>query len=101
MNKMEEIELEKLIDYISDLAYLKLEDKEKEELKIQLKRIISYVSKIKELDLSGVEPLSYVIEEFGTQPLRQDKPSSFKEREKILQQAPEYKGNYFVVPKVI
>src|SRR5262249_41175231 len=52
---------EKDVDYVARLAMLEVSDDEKKELAEQLSRIVEYVDKLNELDLSGIAPTPQVV----------------------------------------
>jgi aspartyl-tRNA(Asn)/glutamyl-tRNA(Gln) amidotransferase subunit C len=89
--------------YVAGLAHLELSDAEVEKFREQLDGILSYIDKLKELDVSGVEPMAQILEARAAPDatLRQDVVRSSDVASAILEQAPEAKAPYFRVPKVI
>ncbi len=87
------------VQYVANLARLKLTDKELESLASQLDSILTYMNKLNEMDTEGVEPLSHVL------PLknvyREDKIRLSLPVEEVLQNAPQSENKFFKVPKVI
>lgn len=49
------------VEYVAKLAMLEVADDEKKELAEQLSRIVEYVEKLNQLDLSGIEPTAQVV----------------------------------------
>jgi aspartyl-tRNA(Asn)/glutamyl-tRNA(Gln) amidotransferase subunit C len=49
------------VEYVAKLAMLEVADDEKKELAEQLSRIVEYVEKLNELDLSTIEPTAQVM----------------------------------------
>ena len=49
------------VEYVAELAMLDIADHEKTTLAEQLSRIVEYVEKINQLDLSGIEPTPQVV----------------------------------------
>src|SRR2546425_7096596 len=49
------------VEYVAKLAMLEVAEDEKKELAEQLSRIVEYVEKLNELDLSGIEPTAQVV----------------------------------------
>jgi len=49
------------VEYVAKLAMLDVADDEKKELAKQLSRIVEYVEKLNELDLSGIEPTPQIM----------------------------------------
>lgn len=88
---------------VAELAHLELSDAEVESLRAQLDSILSYIDKLKKLDVSGIEPMAQVLQASANPDaaLRDDavRPSSVVAQ--ILEQAPESKKPYFRVPRVI
>ena len=51
-----------LIEKLAHLSRLELKEAEKEEMKIELQKMIGFIDKLNELDTSGVEPLLHMSE---------------------------------------
>ena len=87
------------VEYVARLARLKLSDKEKEQFTSQLKSIVEYVEKLKELDTEKVKPTAHVL------PLknvtRRDEARSSIDRDTILKLAPKSGDGFVKVPQVI
>lgn len=88
------------IEYVSKLARIDLTDEQQKKFARQLADILSYVEKLKELDISSVEPMSHVL------PLknifRQDKVRPSLPLKKVLESAPSVGGDgFFSVPRII
>jgi aspartyl/glutamyl-tRNA(Asn/Gln) amidotransferase C subunit len=49
------------VEYVGKLAMLEIGDDEKKELAEQLSRIVEYVEKLNELDVSGIDPTPQVV----------------------------------------
>jgi aspartyl-tRNA(Asn)/glutamyl-tRNA(Gln) amidotransferase subunit C len=90
---------DKLIENLSNLARLRFDTAEKEEIKIDLQRMITFVEKLNELDTTGVEPLIHMSETMNV--LREDILRGSVSRDEALKNAPSTDGTYFRVPKVI
>jgi aspartyl-tRNA(Asn)/glutamyl-tRNA(Gln) amidotransferase subunit C len=88
-----------LIDSLADLACLEFSAEEKEGIKKDLEKMISFVEKLNEIDTSGVEPLLYMGNDINV--LREDKVEDEMERKEAMANAPVSDGLYFKVPKVI
>jgi len=89
----------KEVEHIARLARLDLTEEEKKLFTEQLAEIVSYVEKLKELDIEGIEPTSHV--EKLTTRLRQDKLKDSLSREDALSNAPESESGQFRVPLVV
>jgi aspartyl-tRNA(Asn)/glutamyl-tRNA(Gln) amidotransferase subunit C len=90
---------DQLIDHLAALSRLKFNKEEKEELKIDLQKMISFVEKLQELDTTGIEPLTHM--GASENALREDEVGSMISRQKALLNAPVKDDNFFKVPKVI
>jgi aspartyl-tRNA(Asn)/glutamyl-tRNA(Gln) amidotransferase subunit C len=90
---------DELIENLSNLSRLHFDDAEKEEIKKDLQRMITFVEKLNELDTEGVEPLIHMSETMNF--LREDILQGSIGREEALKNAPSTDGIYFKVPKVI
>lgn len=88
-----------LIGNLSRLARLEFSAAEKEGIRKDLDRMISFVEKLRELDTTGIEPLLHMSPEVNV--LREDIPQGSVSRKEALANAPATDGTYFKVPKVI
>ena len=88
-----------LVDKLAHLARLKFDASEKEEIKTDLQKMIAFIDKLNELDLSDVEPLLHMSDEVNV--LREDEVKGSISREEALKNAPMHDDNFFKVPKVI
>ena len=95
---------------VAELAHLELSPDEIEIYRGQLDEILTYIDKLKELDIANVEPMAQVL--FSPQPggggassahpeWREDVPLPCQTADAILSQAPEALKPFFRVPKVI
>ena len=91
------------VEYVAGLARLEFTNAEKDKLTLQLNKILEYMEKLNELDTTGVEPLSHVIEasSVGGGMLREDKVAPSYPVEDMLANAPDRRDTFFRVPKVI
>ncbi|HVK97238.1 MAG TPA: Asp-tRNA(Asn)/Glu-tRNA(Gln) amidotransferase subunit GatC [Flavisolibacter sp.] len=88
-----------LINKLSNLAMLQFDDKEREEIKKDLEKMIGFVDKLKELDTTDVEPLLHMSNEVNV--LRDDVPGDMLSQEDAMKNAPVHDGKFFKVPKAI
>lgn len=88
-----------LVDKLAHLARLSFDGQEKEGIKQDLQKMITFVEKLNELDLENVEPLIHMSPEVNV--LRNDAVSGSVSREEALKNAPKTDGEFFLVPKVI
>lgn len=85
------------IEYVGILAKLELSEKEKEQAKSDMGRMLDYIDKLGELDTAGVEPMSHV---FPVQNVfREDVVTNEDTREQLMMNAPEQKDGMFMVPR--
>ena len=90
---------DELVNNIAKLARLEFKEEEKEEIKIDLQKMISFIEKLNELDTTGVEPLLHMGENVNA--LREDEVKGSITREEAFLNAPNHDGQFFKVPKVI
>jgi aspartyl-tRNA(Asn)/glutamyl-tRNA(Gln) amidotransferase subunit C len=88
-----------LVDKLAHLARLSFDGQEKEGIKQDLQKMITFVEKLNELDLENVEPLIHMSPEVNV--LRNDEIRGSVSREEALKNAPKSDGEFFLVPKVI
>jgi aspartyl-tRNA(Asn)/glutamyl-tRNA(Gln) amidotransferase subunit C len=88
-----------LVENLCKLACLEFDEAGKQEIKMDLQKMIGFVEKLNELDLRGVEPLLYMGEE--TNVLREDIPEKPLDRADALKNAPKADEQYFKVPRVV
>jgi len=88
-----------LVDKLAQLARLKFDAAEKEEIKNDLQKMIAFVEKLNELDTMSVEPLLHMTDEINV--LREDEIKGSISREEALKNAPLHDDQFFKVPKVI
>ena len=89
----------KEVEYVALLARLEVTDKETEKFTAQLNDILGYIDKLNEIDTTGVEPMTHAIA--VTNAFREDKIVDSIGTEKSLANAPDARGEFFRVPKVI
>lgn len=82
--------------HVARLARLQLSDDEVERMAGELSSILGHIERISELDLTGVEPTSHVVEVANA--LRADEPRPSLDREVVLAAAPARTEDGFLVP---
>jgi aspartyl-tRNA(Asn)/glutamyl-tRNA(Gln) amidotransferase subunit C len=87
------------IDHIAKLARIELTEKERGLFSQQVGDIIKYIDKLNELDTSTVEPTAHVLPMKNI--FRDDKLTPSLPKEKVLQNAPSRKDDFYRVPKII
>lgn len=90
------------VRYVAGLANLALTDQEVHRFAHDLNEILNHIDTLKELDTSGVEPMSQVLfEGQETTTLRDDIERPTLGTTSALANAPVSGSGYFKVPKVI
>jgi aspartyl-tRNA(Asn)/glutamyl-tRNA(Gln) amidotransferase subunit C len=86
------------VKHIAKLARLSLSEKEIERMQKDLAKILDYVEKLKEVDVSKTKPFSMKLENV----FRKDEAKSkdFPEIKNLIEMAPERKENYIKVKSV-
>lgn len=87
------------VEYVAKLARLEVAEQEKEKFTAQLNDILLYIDKLNELDTTGVAPMSHAIA--VTNAFREDKVQESLGTQTALLNAPDARGEFFRVPKVI
>ena len=87
------------VRHIAKLARLAMSDAEVEALVPELNNILGWVEQLGEVNTSGVEPLTAVIDQKLR--LRDDVVDDGGIRDAVLANAPEAQHGFFAVPKVI
>ncbi len=90
---------EELIDHIAHLAKLSFEGEQKEAIRRDLDRMITFVDKLSELDTTAVEPLIFMSNEVNR--LRDDEVHQEISHQEALRNAPQKDSDYFRIPKVL
>ncbi len=88
-----------MVKNLADLSRLAFNEKESEEIKKDLQRMITFVEKLKEVDTTNVEPLLDMTEAMNV--YRDDIVQGCMAKSEALQNAPLADDNYIKVPKVI
>ncbi len=89
------------VKHIAELARIELTDQEKEKFSKELSSILDYVGQLNEVDAKNIEAIKQIT---GLENVaRNDEPRIRNQelRKKILKQAPDRKGDYFKVPKIL
>ncbi len=90
---------DELIDNIAQLARLKFEAHEKEDIKLDLQKMITFIEKLNELDTNGVEPLLHMSDNVNV--FREDEVTGSVTTNEALSNVPHHDRQFFKVPKVI
>jgi aspartyl-tRNA(Asn)/glutamyl-tRNA(Gln) amidotransferase subunit C len=92
-----EIDLD--VGYVARLARLNLSGEETRLFQKQLSDVLHYAGKLKEIDVSGIEPTAHAVAVFNV--FREDEPRPCFTAEEALANAPRKANNLFIVPKVV
>lgn len=84
---------------VAHLARLNIKPEEEDKLLKDMGEILNWVDQLREVDTTGVEPLTHMTEERNV--LREDVPKQPIDRDEALKNAPSTDGKYFKVPKVL
>jgi aspartyl-tRNA(Asn)/glutamyl-tRNA(Gln) amidotransferase subunit C len=87
------------IAYVAHLARLELTPEQQEKLSGQLGNILAYIEKLKEVDVSGVEPTAHPFPLVNV--TRPDSVRPSLSQEEALRNAPAHANGVFIVPKIL
>jgi len=87
------------IKYVAHLARLALSTEEEQKFEAQLGDVLGYIEKLKEVDVSGVEPTAHAVPLANITRLDEVKPSL--SQEDALRNAPAKANGLFLVPKIV
>jgi aspartyl-tRNA(Asn)/glutamyl-tRNA(Gln) amidotransferase subunit C len=87
------------IKYVAHLARLHLTADEEKKLGAQLGGILGYIEKLKELDVTGVEPTAHAVPMVNVTRADEIRPSL--PQDEALRNAPAKANGLFIVPKIV
>ena len=87
------------VKYVAHLARISLSRDEEQKLSAQLGNILGYIEKLKEADVSGVEPTAHAFPLVNVTRTDEVRPSI--SNEDALRNAPAKAGGLFIVPKIV
>ena len=87
------------VDYVAHLARLELTPEEKKKIGAQLGSVLEYIEKLKEVDVSGVEPTAHAFPLVNV--TRPDEVRPSLTNEEALRNAPAQANGLFMVPKIV
>jgi aspartyl-tRNA(Asn)/glutamyl-tRNA(Gln) amidotransferase subunit C len=87
------------VKYVAHLARLALTPDEEKQLGTQLGSILGYIEKLRELDVSGVEPTAHAVPMVNVTRADEIRPSL--SHEEALRNAPRQANGLFIVPKIV
>jgi aspartyl-tRNA(Asn)/glutamyl-tRNA(Gln) amidotransferase subunit C len=94
---MSEVEID--VKYVAHLARIQLTPEEEQKLGAQLGHILGYIEKLKELDVSGVEPTAHAVPLVNVTRADELRPSL--PHDDAMRNAPAQANGLFVVPKIV
>jgi aspartyl-tRNA(Asn)/glutamyl-tRNA(Gln) amidotransferase subunit C len=89
----------KTIEWIADLARLRLDPAEEKKMEIQLGKILDYMDILAELDLENVSPTSHTLG--FTNVTREDDPKKDFDSSVLAGLAPHWRDDHVVVPRIV
>lgn len=87
-----------LLDRLELLAMLELSDQERETARADLKQMLDYIDKLKELDTTGVEPMVHSFPSANI--FREDVVTNTDGQEDTLANAPSQRKHSLSVPRI-
>ena len=87
------------VKYVAHLARLALTSEEEKSLGAQLDSILGYIEKLRELDVSGVEPTAHAVPMVNVTRADEIRPSL--PHDDALRNAPSQANGLFIVPKIV
>jgi len=87
------------VAYVARLARINLTEAEAEVFQKQLDDVLRYVDKLRQADVTHVEPAAHVLPIFNV--FREDAPRDWFTAEQALSNAPRKANGLIIVPKVV
>jgi aspartyl-tRNA(Asn)/glutamyl-tRNA(Gln) amidotransferase subunit C len=87
------------VKYVAHLARLALTPEEEQKLGAQLGNILGYIEKLRELDVTGVEPTAHAVPMVNV--TRADEVFPSLPPGEALRNAPRQANGLFIVPKIV
>ncbi len=87
------------VKYVAHLARLQLTPDEERKFGAQLGQVLGYIEKLKELDVTGVEPTAHAMPLVNVTRADEVRPSL--PHEEALRNAPATAHGLFIVPKIV
>lgn len=84
---------------VASLARIAISDADAERLAPELNNILGWIEQLGEVDTASVDPMTAVIP--NTLRLREDVVTEGRQRDAVLQNAPQGEHGFFTVPKVV
>lgn len=87
------------VEYVAKLARLNLSDAETQLFQKQLKDVLKYAEKLREVDVSHVDASAHAIPIFNV--FREDEPRDWLTAKQALSNSPRQANGLFIVTKVV
>ncbi|EGQ26021.1 glutamyl-tRNA(Gln) amidotransferase subunit C [Sporosarcina newyorkensis 2681] len=87
------------VKYFADFVRIGLSEEDKENFSAQIADLIESVSNLKEVDVTGVEPMTHPVPMINI--LREDQPKDILDREKMLTSAEDQEDGLIKVPDIL
>jgi aspartyl-tRNA(Asn)/glutamyl-tRNA(Gln) amidotransferase subunit C len=87
------------VKYVAHLARLSLSPEEERKIGAQLGHILGYIEKLKEVDVTGVEPTAHAFPLVNVTRADEVRPSL--DQQDALRNAPAQANGLFIVPKIV
>ncbi|HVU06985.1 MAG TPA: Asp-tRNA(Asn)/Glu-tRNA(Gln) amidotransferase subunit GatC [Verrucomicrobiae bacterium] len=87
------------VKYVAHLARIALTPEEETKLAAQLGGILGYIEKLKELDVTGIEPTAHAVPMVNV--TRADEIQPSLPHDEVLRNAPKQANGLFIVPKIV
>ncbi|MFI0347873.1 MAG: Asp-tRNA(Asn)/Glu-tRNA(Gln) amidotransferase subunit GatC [Chthoniobacterales bacterium] len=87
------------VPYLARLARIAISQEESSLFTGQLKNILAHIEQIKQLDVTGIEPMAHAFSVFDV--VREDLVGQSLSKKTVLEQAPCNASGLFIVPKVL
>ncbi len=87
------------VKYVAHLARLSLSPDEEQKIGAQLSNVLGYIEKLKEVDVTGVEPTAHAFPLVNV--ARPDEVRPSITNEEALRNAPAQANGLFLVPKIV
>jgi len=89
------------VEHIAKLARIELTEKEKGKFSNELSSILDYVDKLNKVDTKNIKPIQQITGLNSITRSDEIRNPNIEIRNRILNQAPDKKDNYFKVPKIL
>ena len=87
------------VKYVAHLARLSLTPEEEQKIGAQLGQVLGYIEKLKEVDVTGVEPTAHAFPLVNV--TRPDEIQPSMSQADALRNAPAQSNGLFIVPKIV